>query len=457
MMAEREYHRLNTTQEGLSLLFSFYPDIHILNLSLRMDFEKEINESTLLEAIRLTGMRLPYLRVRLHKMEDQTTVQYLSEEEPLPTPVLDYSDRTGEEITKILHDWTYDAFPDSIYDTQLYFFRLVKMPAGKRCLYFCGQHFIMDGYALLYVIDYLDRVYAALDQGTDLPEAGPLPWKQVEDDWSYHTSERYQKDLQRWARRFDTEPQFTSVNGLGSPEFIEGKRYGKGLGLDQLDGEIIRRPIPAELAQRVSVSSGKLNVSPSTYYLLALRSYLGHVCKTDDVMICGSVTCRASRYEKSCGMDVATQQFFRSVIPGEMSIKNALLTLSEIQNDVLRHPRGHSIDIQRNLHERYGVPFGCVYYSVQYSYLPLFDLDKRYLKFRPGFISNGQTNQPLYLMVLPEGTDGTLSATYAYSPAYTDPANVERLHAFILRFLDKGLNASDTPTGELIEEAVGEI
>ena len=127
-MNELTYYPLSSIQNGLAFLFRFYPDLHILNLALRMDFESEINEETMAQAVREVGKRVTYLRVRLHMQDEETMVQYLSDEEPAPCEVVDLSDRTEEEIGKIMFDWTYNAFPNSILDTQLYFFKIVRLP-----------------------------------------------------------------------------------------------------------------------------------------------------------------------------------------------------------------------------------------------------------------------------------------------------------------------------------------
>ena len=281
-----------------------------------------------------------------------------------------------------------------------------------------------------------------------------MPWKQVESDLSFYSSERYQRELARALKEFETEPHFTSINGLGSPEFIEGQRYGKGLSLTQFDGARINRGIPSELVRRVDETAKTLNISSSMYYLLALRSFLGHVSGTEDVTVITSVTARVTKYEKSCGLDFATQQFLRSVISGETRFVDALLQLSDTQNNVLRHSHAHSIDVSRIVHERYDVPFGCNYYTTQYSYLPLFDLSRQYLKFMPSYVSNGQSNQPFYMLVLPETAKGSLCATYVYSKEYTDPANIDRFHAFMLKFIEAGLLEPEASVAELIEKSL---
>ena len=381
-------------------------------------------------------------------------VQYAYKGEPDPTEIVDFSQSTEEEISKALFDWTYNAFPNSILEVPLYNFRLLHLPEGKRSLYFCIEHFIVDGYSVLFVFDFLDRVYAALENGEELPEPTPYPWKMVEDDLAFHDSEKYQTVLKKAEKDYATEPHFTSINGLGAPEFIEGKRYGKGLSLTQFDGSSLLRGIPADLVSRIIDGAKENNISPSNYYLLALRTYLGSVSGTDDVTVCLSVNRRFNQYEKSCGLDFATLQFVRSIIPLDCSFTEALLKLSDTQNDVLRHARARSVDVSANARELYDVPAGCGYYTAQYSYLPLFDLSKKRLKYHPSYVSNGQSNQPFYLLVLPGDSEGNYCATYVFSKAYTPVENVERYHAFMIRFLEKGVQNPDLSLQELVADSI---
>ncbi len=454
-MSEPVYHSLNGIQTSLAVLFSFFPEMRILNLALRMDFVSEINEETMFEAVRETVRRVPYLDIRLHKLEDGMK-QYICDE-IRECELVDLSDRTPEEIDGILYDWTCNAFPTCLEDIPLYIFRLIRMPGGGHTMYFCGQHFIMDGYAMLHVIEMLDKIYGALDTGAELPPVGPTPWKQVEEDWAYLKSERYQRDLKRCGKFFETEPQFTSMNGAGSPEFIEGKRYGKAQGLDQLDGICLQKRIPRELARRINEAAAAAGISPSNYYLMALRSYLAKVSETDDVLLTSSITARRTKYERECGLSLSSQHFVRTDYPASTSFAEAMLLLSYAQNDAYRHPKLRSIDVTHAMNERYGVPAGCSFYSVQYSYLPLFDLGQTCLKFNPRYIPTGQSNQPYYLVILPENPEGDLLAAHLYATAYTREDTVERFHLFMLRFLELALDAPEKAVGTLTDEALASL
>ena len=447
-----EYHPLNPSQNGLLTLFSFYPDMTILNLAMRMDFLEEINEERLLEAVRETGRRLPYLNVRFCEKDDET-VSYLSDE-PIECEVVDLSDKTPEEVQATMESWNKGAFRAPILDKPLFFFRLVHLADGKRSLFLCGQHFIVDGYSLLYTADYFTRVYEALDTGKELPAPAPTPWKSIDDDWAYYKSERYTRDMERSMQRFETEPQFTSINGLGSPEFIEGKRYGKELGLDQLNGLIAYRRIPKELAARVDAAAKASNLNPSDFYLLALRVYLGHVSGTDDVTTLSSITARRTSYEQSCGFNLVTSNFVRTIIPETASFIEGAQITTDALAAIFRRPKMLSVKMRAAINERFDTPAGCIYASVMFAYLSVFDLEKRYMKLKANAVGNGQTNHPLYMVVVPENEKGDLMASYVYSPTYTRLEAVEKFHAFMLRFLDLGLANPDKAIGELVEESL---
>ena len=225
--------------------------------------------------------------------------------------------------------------------------------------------------------------------------------------------------------------------------------------MTQLEGGFLSLPIPAELTAKVNESAKELNVSPSNYYLLALREYLAKVCSTEDVTILTTLAAsRMTKYEKACGLNFATQQFLRTVVPAETGFADALVQLAIAQNNMLRHARAHSVDMLRWLHQTFQVPLGFEYYSVEYAYLPLFDLSKTNLKFKANYVCSGQTNQPCYVVILPGDREGGLTANYVYSLSFVTAETLERFHGFMLRFLENGLNAPEKSLGSLVDESL---
>lgn len=445
---------LTSSQKAIAVLADFLHSLDALALIAYVDFKSEIDDKRMLYAIRETGMRLAYLRVRFCRGEDGSARQYLSEDEPLPAELVDFSAENEEDQEEQFRTWNREAFPDDYTDIQLYRFKLLRYPDGHRGLYFCLNHLIMDGYAGIYTLQYLSRVYSAMCKGEPLPDPSPEPWKLVENDLSFYGSPRYSAGREKLLRRYETEPCFTSVNGLGSPEFVDGRRCGRKQDPTQFFAQVVRHPLPKALTDRVVEESVKRGVSPQTYYLLALRSYLGRVSGTDDVTVLCPFTCRSTLYEKSCGLNTTNSHWVRSVISDDRSLADALLELSDIQRDVMRYSKIINAEVLQCVYERFQTGGSMTYAPTWLSYFPPMEMDGDVMDLSAKFVSNGFAPTPLYMLVLPDSNKGTMSAAYWYAEGYTRPESVEALHAFLLRFLENSLNGPEQSVGSLIDASL---
>ena len=449
-MDTTKYYPLSRGQKGLLVHSALVPDSAMLHLTARIDFFDEIDEDRMLKAIRLVGERLPCCRVRLHDLDEDTTVQYISDAEPDPVEVVDLTDKTPEEVEGVIRSWRDELFPNNHRDVQLYKFKLLRLADRKHTIYFYVHHFIMDGYALMAMIRYLDQVYHALSTGTELPPEGIEPWKMLEDEDAYYNSARYQKDRAWWEKKMESEPCFTSINGLGSPEFVEGKRYGRSINFEQLSAEALYRKIPSELIRKVNEDAAKNGVYAQSYYMLALRSYLGHVSGTDDVTIGTLAANRTTLVQKRSGLSTANILSSRSIIPETCSFRDAITELTATQNEYYRRSRVKEMSAFINgLHD---VPLGNVYFTTWLTFQPYFDIASTNLRFRARFLSTGLTPLSLYLLILPDDASG--GATYIYSVNYVPVENIERFHAFMLAFVDTGIDHPDWSIEKLIENCL---
>lgn len=450
-MGERQYYPLSREQQGLVMIAKVFPSQNILYLLSLMEFDSEIDEPRLLEAIRLTGERLPYLRVRLHETENGD-MQYVSEEAPDPVSVYDL--RGEGELERLLDEWQREEFPNGQRDVQLYRFRLLRLPNGKRALHFAVHHFIMDAFAMMNTVPYLDRVYSALVRGTALPPEAPLPWKLLDEENAYFGSAAQKRDEAFWRAQFETEPRFCSPNGLGGEEFFEGRRCGRKQSFPQLHNDMVRYRIPADLVHRTDAAAAARHLSPQVFYMLALRSFLGRVNESEDVTVVMPVAMRSTLYQKQAGMSVAKTVPVRSVFSEALSFAEAAERLAAAENEIYRHARYEYYDLKDWLFPRYDVPEDGTYDSVWLTYQPYFDLDSSELRFKATFLTNSFVPIPLYLLIQPQDNSGDLYGVYSYALGYTRKESVERFHAFMLRFLENGINAPEKSLRELIDASL---
>ncbi len=429
----------------------------VLNLPVRIDLQSEIDEEKMLEAMRLTVTRLPFCTIRLHENEDGTFSQYYCLDEPQGIDLVDMSDKKDADVDAYLLKMAGSTFENNCNDSQLYNFKLIRTPDGKHTIFFCGYHIIMDSVGVIQVISYFDKVYSALINGTELPEKGIGIEKHIEESWNYINSDKSKRDIEWWCEQFETEPHFASMNPKGSPEYIEGKNYGKAQTFAQLRAISMPRLIPAELVSRINEAAQALNVSPQLYFYLALRTFLAHNSGCEDVCIATTGARRSTLMQKKCGMTLAHMVTWRSFIESETTtFRDALLKLSISQKDIYRHISVHMADYEKVINERFNVPENTLYKTVVFTYQPYFNVENTGLSFKATHVNVGFTPYPLYMNVMPMDNSGDLWADYIYGVGYFLPENIEKFHAFMLKFIEAGLASPEKTVLELKKECLPE-
>ena len=427
----------------------------VLNLPVRIDLESEIDEEKILEAMRLTVTRLPFCTIRLHEKEDGTFTQYYCDEEPSGIELVDMTDKNEADIDKYILKMAGSTFDNNCNDSQLYNFKLIRKPDGTHTIFFCGYHIIMDSVGVIQVISYFDKVYSALVNGTELPEKGIGIEKHIEESWKYIGSEKEKRDLEWWAAQFETEPHFSSMNPKGSPEYIEGKNYGKAQTFAQMIAKSMPRRVPCELVHEVNEAALALNVSPQLYFFLALRTFLALNSGCEDVCIATTGARRATLMQKKCGMTLAHMVTWRSFIESETtSFRDALLKLNVTQKDIYRHISVHMADYEKIVKERFNVPYDTIYKSVVFTYQPYVSVENPGLIFKAAHVNVGFTPYPLYMNLMPHDASGDLWADYIYGVGYFLPENIEKFHEFMLEFVKAGMLSPEKTVAELTKQCL---
>ena len=456
-MSEPIYHELCYQQRCYNNYFEGLPD-QFLNLGVRFNIESEIDEDKMLEAVRLTVKRLPYMSARIHKREDGEQLLYFSDEEPTDIELLDMTDKTEDDVAKLLYQYNTTPFPNGHFDTHLYRFRLLRLAGGKHTLYFCAHHITLDGYSMMYATKYIFKCYLALTEGTELPEPGISPIPAIEKELAYFRSPRYQKELDWVDAQFKaSEPHFTSVDGVASKQIVPGKNWGKAQDLTQYGAIILHRHIPQAFVDLLRKASVEKNVSEQTFYQFGIRSFLAKVCETDDVTVGAIASRRSTVQEQHCGLLFAASMPCRTIVDPALSFNDALRTFSNGLREAYRHKFISFTEGRAAAEKYYDLPKDCIYNTIWFGYQAFEDIDKIPLKLDFEEISIGVASIPLYINFMPHDSTGDLYVEYQYAVNYTDPDNVERMHRFMIEFITRGLAQPDRTVKELSDEILAEI
>ena len=454
-MSERTFYPLTSGQMILLYSQKYSMKKQVNNVCATIRITSPVDEELLLQALTLALMRSPSINCRF-TTQGKETVQYFCHDLPRNLEIEDFSQATEEQIQARVDEWSAQPFPNKCMDVPLYRVKVLRLPEGKFMLYLCMCHMIMDAYAIMSCIDYMGQVYEALRDGKALPEIKSTPIECYQAEYDYFASDRYQKDKEFWDQHLDTEPTFTSPNGLGGKEYLPGKKCGITLRLYQVAADHANLVIPKEVVSAVQALCMQRRISTQCAYLLAIRSYLAAVCKTDDVLLMNTVARRATLVQKHAGGSMVNAIPFRTIIPGETSFLDGLNMMYREQREIYRQaafPCGQILDLLFKFDRKDGIACHS-YNSVSVTFQPFFNTDGGVLDYTFRREKNGAATQALYISIMPYDNSGDLWANYEYIIGYVKPESVRKLHDFMVKFLCAATADPEKSIEELSEIAL---
>ncbi|MFG3253799.1 amino acid adenylation domain-containing protein [Streptomyces sp. NPDC048172] len=249
---------------------------------------------------------------------------------PLPVRDLTGADDPDAESRRLMRESL--ARPSSLTEGA-YGAELHLLGPERVRLFTLANHILMDGFSrsLFY------RRLAALHAGEDSAAQGPLPPLRLlaEDEAAYEGSERQEKDLAFWEKRFDGTPQ---------PTLLSTARPGDAR-------HTLRRtaPLPRETSERLRALAWEDRVTWPTTLIAATAGYLSQITGERDVLLTLPVPARTGATARSVpGMRANFLPLPLSVPPS--ATRGALLrTTAEGLRSTLRHQNHRGDRLRREL------------------------------------------------------------------------------------------------------------
>ena len=445
------YYPLTTAQQIMYVSQKYSFKKSIVDVCTMLHFDCEIDPNLMLQAIHVAMLRNQSSRVRLHKVGKEI-MQYLSERAPEPVIVMDYSDRTQEELDADLDLWSRTPFPNGSMDVQLYSIRLIREPSGFYGLYFCVSHLAFDAYALMSTASDMCRIYIALRDGTPIPKAKGDYLKCCETDWEYNKSPKKEKALAFWRDEvYTTEPMFTSVTGAPPKK---GLRVGKSVDIINSSAYHVNYPISAELVSKVNARAKELGVSPQCFYLLAVRSYLSRTNgNEEDVTVCNTVARRATILQKHAGGTRVLALPFRMNFPSDTPLEDALKQMYHLQAKYYSHSDLLITDINDLAYNKFGIMKKkggfTSYATMSLTYNPFSVSLPEGMKAHLTTYSNGANSMAIYLSIMALDDSGALNCNYDCMESFTKPDTAQKVHTQILKALEAMSSGDSMTLGDL--------
>lgn len=429
-------------------------DKSCMNIAIGVHFEFEIDRDIMLQAIYMAFLRAESAAIRLTKI-DKEMKMYLSSAAPEPVEILDYSDKSEEELNELIDGFSSTPFPNNRLDVQLYKVRLIKKPDGRYVLFVCIHHSIMDAYALMYVASDILKIYKLLLQNGVIPPSKSNIKKLLEMDGAEAAdTARHDAQLKYWEENVYTpEPQYVSVNGAKSKmgDIIPGSHVGRTIKLFQNKGFHINKRIPKRIVDMAREFARENHISEKVIYLLAIRS---HICRennyADDMLLFDAVARRATVTEKYSGMTRVDNDVCRMNFPNSLSFEDAA---KELSDTLSRHYKNVNISLTDMIalsQQMYGVKdmtgYSCMNLTFQgYGVDAPEDTPIRLQRY-----NTGVTQQNLYLTIMAVDNSGDYLCNYEYACALISPQSIEAMHLHMQHFIERAVSDPQMSLDELM-------
>ena len=170
------------------------------NICTSLCFKEDIDIDLLKKALLISLNRIDALNIHLTEI-NKNIKQYLSDEKYRDIEVLDYSDKSIEEIKQ---EFNKRACVEMKWkDCNLIDVVIAKVPENRVALCVVVNHVIADAWGLTVFMKDALEVYLSLREGKNLPEKPASFLKVIEEELKYTDSQKMTDDEEYWKSVLD--------------------------------------------------------------------------------------------------------------------------------------------------------------------------------------------------------------------------------------------------------------
>ena len=444
-MENRKYYNLTNAQNVMYYALRYSPKKNITNIGTSLWINEEVNIDLFKEALNKSIKRVDALNLRLTEVDKQIK-QYITNDEPKDTPVVDYSNKTIPEI-----EAEFDKLAQvgmKWKECELYDFLIAKLPNKGIALNMVINHVIVDAWGLTVFAKDVMNIYLALKNNTELPEAPSSFLEIIEEELKYNGSKRMEEDFEFWKNAFNRKPGYCAIN----PKDV-GNDYRK-LSLNFKSKPKIYT-LPKEKVDDIKAYCKQVRLSPQILFLLAAQSYFAMLNNKDEVLIYNVLSRRSNmKQKKASGMMINILPLLINC-PSNLTFEEACDKIAEKQFEAFRHgdyPYGQVVDYIWEKYRKNKLAKGS-FCDMSLTYqLGNITTDED-IDFTVKYHSNSSSGIGIYLTIIDVGNKGTLDFIYEYKCNIVDEDLVRVMFCQMMKVIELGMNNPTLTLKEIMDVA----
>lgn len=430
MRKDYELYPLTIPQKSVWYTEKMYPETSINVIAGTLRMKENVDTAILEKAINISIEKNDSMRIRLVETDGEPR-QYIS---GYKYKRIDFIDFSGKDISD-LYKWDEQQTktPFKLFDSDLYYFAVIKVSDNDAGVYIRCHHLISDAWSISLLGNQVMSYYSLLKKGIRIPEGNnPSYLDYIISEQNYMQSERFKKDSDYWNKAFETFPGKTLLK-ISNTDYESIKSRRKTM------------LTPKKLAAKINQFCVQNRTSPFTLFIAALSMYINRISGKEDIILGTTTLNRANAKEKATVGMFANTSPVRVVINDGMNFTGLIKSITEDGFRLLRHqkyPYELLLKEIRNRHKVYDSIFNIVL-NYQNSKFIKDNIEERYLT-RWHF--SGYQADSLHININDRESEGRLILDYDYKTDVFLAREIEFIHQNIINIL---WHALDDPSKKI--------
>jgi amino acid adenylation domain-containing protein/non-ribosomal peptide synthase protein (TIGR01720 family) len=322
------------------------------------------------------------------------------------------------------YQWELDTMllPFQLYDANLFYFALLKLPNNESAFYFKAHHIITDAWAMVLIVDKILAEYFALVTGMKLsPEEEPSYLEYIRNEEEFVNSERFREGKQFWEERYQTIPDFIYLKPRNTHSYnTKSNRTGFSI------SSHIRNQIENFCIANKS--------SPFIFFMTIIAIYFSKITNKNDLSIGTSFLNRLNAREKNTVGMFANLAPFRFMIDDALSFLEYTRISSREAKSIMRNQRYPYYLILKDFRENHNVQDNL--FDISLTFHNAKSCNGNYLKALKGRWHNyGHQSNSLSIHVNDRENSGQYIINFDYLVEFFSSEEIERMFHQIMNLV----------------------